>query len=45
MSELISAYSRAGAGAEGLLIDVSDMADEAGFKVAVAIPHSSVEPI
>lgn len=36
----ISSYSRAEALQDGLLIDVSEMAREAGFKVPVAVTHA-----
>lgn len=39
-AEAISCYSRAEAIADGVLIDVTEAAQEAGFKVPVAITHA-----
>ncbi len=46
-ADLISAYSRADALKDGVLIDVSSMAREAGFRYPVAVTqalHAAIEP-
>jgi hypothetical protein len=40
LEDLVSSYSRAQALADGLLIDVTTVAKEAGFSVAVALTHA-----
>lgn len=42
-SKLIYAYTRAQALADGVLVDVSEMAAQAGFKVPVALTHAAWE--
>ena len=40
-SDLIHSYTRAQAIEDGVLVDVSDVAKEAGFKLPVAITHAA----